>query len=100
MIAVTPAAQEQIRSAAMGMKGWHVRVRVEIFRDGRGTPAGFKNRVDLDPEVYPEIDLIDESQGIPVLVDRRSADFLEGGVLDWVEGKDGRAGFQFEKLAK
>jgi Fe-S cluster assembly iron-binding protein IscA len=82
------------------MKGWHVRVRIEVFRDESGMPTAFKNRVDLDPDIYPEIDLIDESQGVPVVVDRRSADYLGGFVLDWGQGTDGRSGIKLEKPAK
>lgn len=96
VIMVTPAAVARIRSTAAGTGAWYVRARVEVFRDAGEMPTGFKNRVEVVTDIYPEFDLIDDSQGVPVVVDRRSAEFLGGNTLDWVEGEDSRSGFRLE----
>jgi hypothetical protein len=86
VISVTPTAAVEIGRAAKGMQSWRVRVRLEVFRDSSGMPKEFRNRIDLDSKIYPEIDLIDESQGVPVVVDRRSADHLEGYIFGLGQG--------------
>jgi Fe-S cluster assembly iron-binding protein IscA len=100
VITVTPAAAAYIRSAAAETGVRYVRVRIEVFRDAGGTPTGFRNRVDLVMDVYPEFDFIDDAQSVPVVIDRRSAAFVDGATLDWVEGADGRSGLDLRPPAR
>jgi Fe-S cluster assembly iron-binding protein IscA len=92
VITVTPSAVKSIQKSAGETTDWYVRVRIEVFRDGGGMPTGFRDKVEAVEDAYPEFDLLDDSQGVSVLVDRRSADYLEGTTLDWIRGEDGRFG--------
>jgi hypothetical protein len=84
VITVELAAAAEIRRAAVGLGRWVVRVRTVVTGFDGVRPTGFQDRVDLDTEVDPEADFFDDSQGVPVAVDRRTADYLgAGAVLDW-----------------
>jgi dienelactone hydrolase/Fe-S cluster assembly iron-binding protein IscA len=54
-----------------------------------------KYKLDLDPKLDVKEDYLGESQGIPVLVDRKSSQFLPGGItVDFAE-EGGQTGFTF-----
>jgi len=44
----------------------------------------------------PEADYLDDSDGIKVVVDKRSALFLDRATIDWRTTPDGRQGFHFD----
>ena len=58
-----------------------------------GGCSGFSYRLDFDKEQKPE-DTVREWDGIKVYVDRKSAPFLKGTVIDFVAGIYG-GGFKF-----
>lgn len=97
VITVTPAAVAQLRKD-VGRGTSYVRVRIEVIR-GPMSDISFRNRIDLVDEVFPEFDFIDTTHGFPVLVDRRSADYLAGITLDWKE-IDGRWGYHLAKVPR
>lgn len=66
-------------------------VRVAIAGSGRD---GFYYRMTLEREPAPEDTVID-LEGLKVLVDARSARYLEGTRVDYVEAAEG-SGFQFD----
>lgn len=102
VVVVTPEAAARVRAAAAGagFGRWYVRVRVDVTRFDGLIPAEFQNRVDIDTVVDPEADYLDESQGVPVAVDRRTARYVEGVVLDWTTRPDGTAGFALLPAAR
>ena len=80
-ITITNSAAERIAAliAAQNDDGQHFRVRV----DGGGC-NGFQYIFDLDNTVQDD-DLRFEKNGITVLIDEMSLNFLKGSALDYVE---------------
>ena len=98
VVRVTPAAAVEIRRVTAGLGQWVVRVQTVVTGFDGIAPAGFQDRVDVDNAADPETDYLDETQGIPVVVDRRTAAFLGSGVvLDWGTQPDGRIGFALRR---
>lgn len=50
----------------------------------------------FDDRVSRDDDYLDEQNGIQIVVDKRSALFLEGATIDWQTTPDGRQGFHFD----
>ncbi len=57
-----------------------------------GGCSGFQNKLDLDPTVNPKIDDTFEVHGVPVVIDKRSAMYLQGVSVDYHEDLN-RTGF-------
>jgi iron-sulfur cluster assembly protein len=68
----------------------HLRVRVV-----GGGCSGFQHKLDLDPQVNEKLDDVFELQGVPVVVDKRSALYLDGVVVDFHDDLNKR-GFSVE----
>src|SRR5947209_1296831 len=48
-----------------------------------GGCSGFQHKLDLDPNVNPKIDDVFEMHGVGVVIDKRSALYLGGAVVDY-----------------
>src|SRR5579862_9114815 len=48
-----------------------------------GGCSGFQHKLDLDPQVNEKLDDTFELEGVPVVVDKRSALYLDGVVVDF-----------------
>ncbi len=93
MISLTKAAKERILAVMemQGKAGYGLRVRIA----GRGT-NGYKHELGFLPDgEETESDTIIENQGIRVVVDKASAERLDGTTIDYVENLQG-AGFVFD----
>src|SRR6266576_3547112 len=55
----------------------HLRVRVV-----GGGCSGFQHKLDLDPNVNPKLDDVYEMHGVSIVVDKRSAMYLNGVAVD------------------
>ncbi len=86
MLEVTPRAIEEIRKllAQEGDEGLVLRVRVVP-----GGCSGYSYEMGFDDE-FDESDEVVETEGIKVVVDETSAQFLKGAVLDYTDGFQGR----------
>jgi Fe-S cluster assembly iron-binding protein IscA/alpha/beta superfamily hydrolase len=86
VVALTPAAAAQVRKL-MGESGARY-LRVSVAADGQ-------YKLDLDERTDPNDDYLGESRGVPVVVDRKSARLLPGGItVDFVT-EGGKSGFKF-----
>src|SRR5689334_3011455 len=48
-----------------------------------GGCSGFQHKLDLDPTVNEKLDDVFEQHGVPVVIDKRSAMYLDGAVVDF-----------------
>src|SRR5437870_12581660 len=60
-----------------------------------GGCSGFQHKLDLDPQVNEKLDDVFEIEGVPVVVDKRSALYLDGVVVDFHDDLNKR-GFSVE----
>ena len=88
VVALTPAAAEMIRQVQAAEGGKYV--RVGVINSG---PTGFQYSMKMEEE-SPGGDHIIESEGITLLVDKKSALYLEGLTIDFLE-ENGQRGFKF-----
>jgi len=95
-VVVTPKAASEVRrimaeQAAGGLdEKLHLRLRVV-----GGGCSGFQHKLDLDPQVNEKLDDVFEIEGVPVVVDKRSALYLDGVVVDFHDDLNKR-GFSVE----
>ena len=67
----------------------HVRLAVQ-----GGGCSGFQYRFNVDGNVNDKLDIVAEYNGLKFVVDKRSALYLKGTTVDWVEDLNKR-GFKF-----
>ena len=48
-----------------------------------GGCSGFQHKLDLDPAVNDKLDEVFEQHGVPLVIDKRSAMYLDGAVVDF-----------------
>src|SRR5438046_6428212 len=48
-----------------------------------GGCSGFQHKLDLDPTVNEKLDEVFEQHGVPLVIDKRSAMYLDGAVVDF-----------------
>jgi Fe-S cluster assembly iron-binding protein IscA len=83
IIAVAPAAAAEVRRAAAHLSAWVVRIQIVVTAFDGIRPTTFQERVEIDTRVDPETDYLDDTHGVPVVVDRRTAQYMAGAILDW-----------------
>ncbi len=83
-IVITPKAADEVRkilaeqvSSGVGDK-LYLRLRVV-----GGGCSGFQHKLDLDPTVSEKLDQTYDVEGIPVVMDKRSALYLDGVTVDF-----------------
>ena len=95
-VTLTPKAASEVKrimaeqAAAGTEEKLHLRVRVV-----GGGCSGFQHKLDLDPQVSEKLDDVFELEGVPVVVDKRSALYLDGVVVDFHDDLNKR-GFSVE----
>ncbi len=92
-LTITPAAAARLREVAdrEGVDTATTYLRVLVVAGGC---SGLTHDLGWDPVAGADDELL-ETGGLRVLLDPRSAAYLEGSTLDFSEGLDGR-GFHFE----
>jgi Fe-S cluster assembly iron-binding protein IscA len=85
----TPAAIAKLRAAGSGV-GY---VRVSVIETDAPT---YTYEMKFDDAANVEADYLDRTGLLSVVVDKRSALFLEGTTIDWRTTPDGQEGFHFD----
>jgi iron-sulfur cluster assembly protein len=93
LLTLTPAAAGRLREVAAreGVDLGQTYLRVLVVAGGC---SGLTHDLGWDTNAGPDDDLI-ETEGLRVVLDPRSAAYLDGSTLDFSEGLDGR-GFHFD----
>ena len=78
VVTLTPAAAQRAREMCHATAKAYFRLKV---RSGQSTT--FHCDLAPDDRIEASEDYLDESQGIPVVVDIRSSLFLNGKIIDW-----------------
>ena len=91
IVKITPAAIEKLRTAQRKDGKKYLRVAVTS-----GGTTGFMYDLKFDDVFKHDSDYLHDMDGIKVVVDKRSALFLEGATIDWQTTPDGREGFEFD----
>ncbi len=60
----------------------HEKVYLRMRVVGGGC-SGFQHKLDLDPAVNEKLDDVFEQHGVPLVIDKRSAMYLDGAVVDY-----------------
>lgn len=89
VVNLTPAAITAIRAAQEAGKPF---LRVGVLRQG---PTGYMYDLKFDDRLNADDDYLDHVDEIKIVVDQRSAPYLEGTTIDWQTTPDGRQGFHF-----
>jgi iron-sulfur cluster insertion protein len=76
------AKVKQIVSEEQQKGGVPERIYLRVRVVGGGC-SGFQHKLDLDPNVNPKIDDVFEMHGVGVVIDKRSALYLGGAVVDY-----------------
>ncbi|WP_145109639.1 HesB/IscA family protein [Cereibacter azotoformans] len=91
MIQITPAAQAAIRGAIEGSGQPVIGLRLMVQSGGC---AGLKYGMSLELK-EAEDDLVVEAEGVRVLIDPQSGEYLKGATIDFVTSIEG-TGFVFD----
>src|SRR5262245_28756430 len=92
VVKITPAAVAELLEAQR-KSGGKTYLRVALVSGGT---TGFRYDLKFDDTLDRDNDYLDDRDGIKVVVDKRSALFLEGATIDWQTMPDGREGFQLD----
>jgi iron-sulfur cluster assembly accessory protein len=91
VVKLTPTAIAEFREAQKQDGKPFLRVGVVS-----GGSTGFMYDLKFDDQINIENDYLSDVDGIKVVVDKRSALFLEGATIDWQITPDGQQGFRFD----
>ena len=92
----TDAAIAEIKRTIKDQELKDVHIRVAV---GGGGCSGFQYKMvfEASDQINPELDTVDDYDGLKIVVDKKSLLFLDGTTLDWIdEGDLGRRGFDFK----
>src|SRR5262249_20095614 len=84
IVVLTPRAAAQLRKIMQGKQY----LRVSVAADNQ-------YKLDLDPRTDPKDDYRGESQGIEIVVDRKSSELLPVGITVDFVNEEGKSGFSF-----
>jgi iron-sulfur cluster assembly protein len=90
VVSITPAAIAKLLEVRKPEQPF-VRVGVK-----GGGVTGFMYDMKFDNEISTEGDYVDETDGVTVVVDKKSALYLEGTTIGWRSTPEGKHGFTFE----
>lgn len=90
---VTDSAVKEFKRALAETDGSESVVRVAV--QGGGC-SGFMYGLGFVPEsdINPEVDIVEDFDGLKVVVDKKALMFLDGTTIDWIDALDQR-GFKF-----
>jgi len=91
VVALTDAAAAKVREFKKEIGLPYLRVSVSP-----GGCTGFMYDLRFDDELNADSDYLDESHGLKIVVDRKSALYIDGASIDWQVLDDGREGFHFD----
>ncbi|HEY2786705.1 MAG TPA: iron-sulfur cluster assembly accessory protein [Fimbriiglobus sp.] len=83
-VTITPKAASEVKRimAEQASGGLEEKLHLRLRVVGGGC-SGFQHKLDLDPQVNEKLDDTFELEGVPVVVDKRSALYLDGVVVDF-----------------
>jgi iron-sulfur cluster assembly protein len=90
VVKLTEAAVSKLKEFLVAEPTKHIRLSVK----GEGS-TGFRYDLRIDDWFDPS-DFVDKSHGFTLVVDPKSAIYLEGATIDWQTSPDGQAGFKFD----
>jgi iron-sulfur cluster insertion protein len=95
-VVITPKAASEVKRimAEQAASGTEEKLHLRLRVVGGGC-SGFQHKLDLDPQVNDKLDDVFELEGVPVVVDKRSALYLDGVVVDFHDDLNKR-GFSVE----
>jgi iron-sulfur cluster assembly protein len=83
-IVITPKAAEEVRRILVEQSAQGVADKLYLrLRVVGGGCSGFQHKLDLDPTVNEKLDQTYDVAGLPVVVDKRSALYLDGVTVDF-----------------
>ncbi len=88
---LTPSAARKVRELAVQEGNPDAALRLEVQPGGC---AGFRYGLFFDDDIV-DTDIVDEIEGVKVVCDPMSAQYLKGVVVDWAESLD-KSGFVIE----
>lgn len=94
ILELTPEAAaeiKQITSSDSELEGAYLRVAIK--KQDEGCP--FTYSMNFDRQYDPTNDQLFESYGIPIVIDRQSAPYLDGTTISFEDNMDGKRGFRF-----
>lgn len=91
-VIVTAAAADEVRRV-IEEQGFGSETMLRVGVSGGGC-SGFQYSLGFDEAVDPSKDQVSEQHGVRVAVDKKSALFLDGTIVDFYNGIDAR-GFKF-----
>lgn len=91
IVTLTDAAAAKVRELQKESGKSYLRVAVKT-----GGSTGFMYDLQFDDHANVDEDYLDESRELKILVDRRSALFVQDASIDWQVTADGREGFYFD----
>ena len=95
VVVITADAAARVREIQAASGARYLRVSIKVTGYDGMIPTGFQDSLDLTDDVDPETDYLGRSQGILVVVDRRTAAFFAKGVtVDWEVDADGPGSFR------
>ena len=87
-VVVTEKAALEVRRAVADYKSGADAPEGELYlrlRVQGGGCSGFQNKLDLDPTFNEKLDNLFETQGIQLVIDKRSMLYLEGATIDFID---------------
>jgi iron-sulfur cluster assembly protein len=93
VVRLTPGAIKQVKrqQEKTGKQGWYLRLGVR-----GGGCSGLSYVIDMEQEPDPDFDITYEVEGLPVVIDRKSALYLKNSVLDYNIKNLMEGGFVFD----
>jgi len=93
-VTVTDKAAEEVKKVA-GELNYELDVTCLRVRVCGGGCSGFQHKLDLDSldNVSEKMDILEELNGIKVAIDKRSALYLDGATIDYIDDGLMRRGF-------
>jgi len=83
-VTITPRAAEEVRRILAEQEASGVTDKLYLrLRVVGGGCSGFQHKLDLDPTVNEKLDQTYDVAGVPVVMDKRSALYLDGVTVDF-----------------
>jgi len=83
-VTITPRAAEEVRRILAEQEAGGVTDKLYLrLRVVGGGCSGFQHKLDLDPTVNEKLDQTYDVAGVPVVMDKRSALYLDGVTVDF-----------------
>lgn len=95
LINITPLAQEKLKEILSKEDALNSYLRIEVYQSGGcACSGGYRYALSLEKEPR-ENDLVEEINGLRIVVDKANADFIRGSKIDYHESLQ-RSGFKID----